>query len=804
MAKKQEKRVNKPICEGISLSYDFYEQKEDRMKTLMLKGVIVYLLSMGSIGFYLSCFKIDYNKPLCHILVFAMSLLCASLYYRLIVENLGYLVLLVAFAGMVMLFRGYINSGFYAIVNITVDHAAQFFNTDIQKLYNEQYSNRYFTVTIAVIFIGFVLDVFLNVYISRRMQYVTVAFTIMSLNLIPLYLTEEPEPIYPIMLMVGISMAYIFKSGQHYSPQVAIRRNDNGFVDKGHTNKKKAKNSELFYVSDIKAMLQSGAMALCFVLLVSLGVNTFKPRESFNAGYNGNTLKEKTVSGMTTLLIDGWQGFFSKDESVGGMRSGRLGTVSSVKVDYQPDLIVTLTPYTFERIFLKNFVGEVYNPYQNEWTSIAETRYDVEDNRIDEYEKLLGGEDIPDEGVKRAYYSEFNACETLRLKELYEQKADFSAKGKMEIEYVDYRAGMPVPYYSLGSRVRRWNSSEEYIFYPLVSEEPIKPRNTYSELDLYVPEENKEAVSNALLEAGAMGTDADIIDAVINYFQDNIPYTIRPGKTPKKADFVNYFLTENRKGYCAHYASAATLMFRYMGIPARYVEGYAVDYLQQVDGDLANGKDYKDYYDGFNMLGETAVVSVKVTDADAHAWVEVYTAAYGWVPVDVTPASYEEEEVEDFWTLFADYMDDSSNGNTGDNLDGINFKISAKILRTIFMVVAALIAIVFVIFFGRYGVTYIIQRVKIARAPINDKLIYRYNSFRKTFGRKNKAFAKLYNYREQIQFIERSRINDETTKENYEPSKAAEDIVDILQKAAFSNSEITEAELEQVIEWINL
>ena len=130
------------LCEGVYLQEEFFEKKENRVLTLLLKGFIVYLLSMGSIGFYLTAFDISFHVGLCHALILLTSLGCAMLYYRLMVENLGYLFLFVTFAFLVFTFRDYINSGFYAIVNITVDNAAQYFDVDIQRLYEEKIGNR--------------------------------------------------------------------------------------------------------------------------------------------------------------------------------------------------------------------------------------------------------------------------------------------------------------------------------------------------------------------------------------------------------------------------------------------------------------------------------------------------------------------------------------------------------------------------------------------------------------------------------------------------------------------------------------
>ena len=53
-------------------------------------------------------------------------------------------------------------------------------------------------------------------------------------------------------------------------------------------------------------------------------------------------------------------------------------------------------------------------------------------------------------------------------------------------------------------------------------------------------------------------------------------YDVNPGSTPSGEDFAEYFLFENHKGFCVHFATAATLMYRMLGIPARFAEGYAI------------------------------------------------------------------------------------------------------------------------------------------------------------------------------------------------------------------------------------
>ena len=288
--------------------------------------------------------------------------------------------------------------------------------------------------------------------------------------------------------------------------------------------------------------------------------------------------------------------------------------------------------------------------------------------------------------------------------------------------------------------------------------------------------------------------------AIIDYYQENIPYTIRPGRTPNHKDFVNYFLTENKKGYCAHYATAAVLMFRYMGIPARYVEGYAIDYVQMADGDLVTGAEYADYYDGYSELGETALIRVCVTDADAHAWVEVYTAGKGWHVVEVTPSSGDEEEVEDFWTLFEQYMNDNEDDNNGPNLDLTNVKIPDELVRGFFYLLLGMAGAAMLFFVIRSGGRKAVAYARYKKSGINDKLIYKYSEFRRSYVKKHKNFGERLNYHEQVEYIADAERKSEAPSENIIADSST--VIDILERAGFSANEITIEEYDKVIQWL--
>lgn len=118
---------------------------------------------------------------------------------------------------------------------------------------------------------------------------------------------------------------------------------------------------------------------------------------------------------------------------------------------------------------------------------------------------------------------------------------------------------------------------------------------------------------------------SNVIEVIGEYLEENTEYTLSPGTTPYGEDFVDYFINENHKGYCVHYATAATLMLRKAGIPARYVEGY--------------------YISGSDLAETDSNGYVTVPDSRAHAWTEVYYPLTGWTVVDFTPSYGPDGEV---------------------------------------------------------------------------------------------------------------------------------------------------------------
>jgi transglutaminase-like putative cysteine protease len=99
--------------------------------------------------------------------------------------------------------------------------------------------------------------------------------------------------------------------------------------------------------------------------------------------------------------------------------------------------------------------------------------------------------------------------------------------------------------------------------------------------------------------------------AIETYLKQHFWYSLEPGSAPD-GNQLKYFLTTTKKGYCTYFAFAMALMLRSVGVPARVAVGF-----------FTNPEE--------GLLGFYPVRALQ-----AHAWVEVPFAGWGWIPFDPT------------------------------------------------------------------------------------------------------------------------------------------------------------------------
>ena len=766
-----------PLCKGVTIDKSVYSIGENRYWTLIIKGFVVYLITAGGLGSYLTAMEIEFSELIFHAVILTTAILCACLYHSWKSENLGYLVFFSVYAVTLYLFRDYINSGFYAIVNETNEWATIYFNAEGLQHYNERIANRYVAVTVAVTLIGIAANILLNNYILRRARYMVAAFLAVTINLIALYMEKEPELIYSLMTIAGLSMTYVLKSGRHFT----LSRNDHIF---------KRRKWGMSYGLDYKSLRQGMLVTLVLVILLAGVVNVFRPKDEYIYVRTKNEYKEATREYVQNIIMLGVAALWNFYPNNGGLASGELGGVSSIRLDYQPDLQITFTPYSYGTLYVKNLIGQRYVPGDNYW--VQPENYDQP--------------------------AEQNLYETESLKKAYADGAPKAAKGTMKLKNVGAAIQNYQPYYTDEKQeILRYGKEIEVEYYPLLDDDLLelkdgKPDPAYLE----IPEENRDAIRGLVLDAGlSEREDPDLtVSKLADYYQNNIPYTIRPGATPRNRDFINYFLTKNRKGYCAHFASAAVLAFRYVGIPARYCEGYAVSYSQVLRrGELVEGEPYSKYYSGYSELGETALVTVNATDANAHAWVEIYIEGKGWHVVEVTPSTTldEDDGTGSFWenfnSLFGDGDEDNASESNGGGT-GFRFTVSDSAVKVAVYVVIGLLLLAALIFLGFKVAPVIRYHVDYRRGSWSERLILYYGRAMRR-RRRDKELKKCVNYREQMECLyDRRRaagVPDTQWMTYTEPEKVDGDRVDsppmeelirTLEQAGFAKEGITDEEFE--------
>lgn len=609
-------------------------------KAAIAKAALVFLLVYGSIGGFLSAYEIEFQKEQCIPGIFFLSFLLSAVYEtkRKWAVNLVNILVFALYVYVAFQRFWVINSGYYAIINHILDEAGSYLGVTGRTEYGLVVENEITAVTGFALFLGMVGTILLQMRLHHKASLWTTILLTLPLYAIPFYFEKTPDTGYMILLFTGyVAVAALQGAGARETISGQAR--------------------------DILP-----TMLLAVIVFVQMAA-LLLPRAAYTSLVRANAAKKASERLAADLVQYGLPALFGQGSNGAGVSGGMLSKGYSVMPDFETDLIVRYTPYDYEPIYLKAFTGKDY--MGDRWSEA-----DDDDARMEQSVAAradLYAQGNPDgTGMGWEYYqfypvtgAEGSAQDTRTAQGTAAgDAAPEQGCGMMEIDNTGASAMYEYrPYYT--GVVRRGGMSAEYLYFP-----PGAGLNGVSEqVDgnyLIVPASCRRAVERICEDAGFSGTPQEIAAQVRAYFDEYYTYTLRPGFYYGSPDYITHFLTESRRGYCAHFASSAVMLLRYMGIPARYAEGYAFTYEEVVlDGTLVEGADYARYFSGYSALGETALVEVEVADASAHAWVEMYVDGEGWVVFDPTPAAEPEEERTSFWEDFLNRGGESGDADLG-------------------------------------------------------------------------------------------------------------------------------------------
>ena len=393
--------------------------------------------------------------------------------------------------------------------------------------------------------------------------------------------------------------------------------------------------------------------AFLAALLMGLVLSFVIPESRYEQPALFSKLQEEIVS-----FVDPYDPIFHAGNAYTGMMKGsagrqKLGNVKGIRYSGRiiADIEAADQPH---RLYLRSWTGGDYG--SNQWKDLPDDRYErvahlFEKNQGEWYDQgawlmeVIARSPALSQSLSN-YMKDDESVEGLKkdfnVDAVYEKtpffllpydtsfgaplfaydRSPMSREGKA---YSTYLWNLPAG--ALLSMMEEESSSDPYFRTYLGAEKEYR-RFVYDHY-LDIPDAVKQGLAalGSIPPARSLSEKRQRVEDIRRFLAENYSYTRSPGKTPAGKDFITYFLTESKKGYCTSFASAAVMLLRASGIPARYAAGLTVGADEIKDAPLSEG--------GLHRLS--------INDHHAHAWAEVYVDGLGWRPVEMTPG-YEGSE----------------------------------------------------------------------------------------------------------------------------------------------------------------
>ncbi|MBE6848304.1 MAG: transglutaminase domain-containing protein [Ruminococcus sp.] len=639
-------------------------QNTNYRRNPLLLFVLAVCGAVGGVGTFLSMFPMRCNQTVLLTVLSVVFLGSAAMAYqpkRLLTLRL---VLLSLCAGLIFLLWKPFSSGFVHVLNTIykVIYLTEWDRYAVAPDLSESYC--------VTVFLCFAFIPILYLLCSSVIHYQN-----LFLCLIPTLPLSQIGFHYGVAANHGFAillLAFWFGMAAVHMSNAGTYRGDvqNSFLRRGNT---------FFPISSMRFMVTErvGAAMICIVLVLCLLIGQVLELTGYQRSEYVKVLRSRAQE-QIAMMMNGnseesskqWQSLWPKPK----VHNDRIVTAlgEEAKREFKDIALsgLTLSALPQGRIYLKYRIGEVYG--DNSWSRPEETVYDAEIfSHFSEigyypqeflYPNMPSGDEVTMtfENVTETLgqcvpyaVQEQDALQCLRDNAFSGFSNTYRIMQMQDFEQVllhtqTMYAGDSAMLYSKCRSVNQaffqnlTAQGEELFYTASPSEMPTDMErsmealllcaNGYSEFvaqtDMQVPDTPamqivREAYAPFLDSYNADTADAADTIAFLRQLREEVcnhmTYTLSPGRTPPTEDFVEYFLLKNQKGFCMHYATAGVILARMAGIPARYCEGYMVD--------LAQSHSLKKHGD---------VYKLNVLDSNAHAWMEVYIAGWGWIPFEFT------------------------------------------------------------------------------------------------------------------------------------------------------------------------
>ncbi len=648
--------MSKEYQDGLSMDRSFYmekgKQSSFQLSARIIQFITIILGGWVFVSVLRECLNLSLNMLLIYpaILIISGAFIALSLYPALDLVKLFFSLL---FYGLFFFSRlDKIKNGFYILENLILDRLADYYSYEsLQFKADYIYETADTTLLLIMIIIPVIALITIAIIRNRLLHITCIIFCLpvaicFLVGLIP---SEKYLISYVAMML------YLVRSG------VSFRSN----ADKEQFN--------LIHEINCRAAVWLSVIGIALIFVLKL----FVTEENYGKLSGIKEAKSEVQSVLLNTSMDDIVNKFKKlslfgdSISAGGLYGGKLARDGNVKYTNSEQLTVTAPQESFkEGMYLKGYVGSVYTGSswkghsKEDKKSYEELRSELEvvgfpplnqtcyllkrlmtdptliDNSDSSISLILSSNLSFDKGDCLVEYKDANKkymyapyfTDYGQMGEIKQEQDLYAAPEKKQGQYqFSYYYG----FRDFMSYLTFVNIPDDiYLHYEKLYRDYVY--RVYTKMPEKRLDKLKLDFSKTTLPgAGTM----EKIQYVQKYLQENTSYSLNPGRLPDGEDFVEYFLYQNKKGYCAHYASAAVLMLRSMGIPARYVEGYFV--APEPNAKVLPGAKKKiTKYTGKGVSQyDTDVARVSVKDFNAHAWAEIYLDGYGWLPFDFTPGA---------------------------------------------------------------------------------------------------------------------------------------------------------------------